>query len=193
MKLLHKVREELEEARAALQEMKKAHDLASCEKAWKLFLIHLERVWLKLDSHLCKSPKYKNWLVIDHTKHLRKHDPLLSYLTTARGADEHTIEEIVERQPGMCSINPVAGDELYIESITNQNDNVFIKTKQPISIVLFPPKLNLKSITNRNGTYNPPETHIGNAMKNIEPIDVAEAGLKFYENLIIKAEEYFLR
>jgi hypothetical protein len=162
-------------------------------KTWKLFLIHLERVWLKLDSHLRKSPKYKNWLLIDHTKHLRKHDPLLSYLITARGADEHTIEEITERQLGGFSINPAAGNELYIERMTIKNDNVFIKTKQPIRIDLFPAKLNLKPITNRNGTYNPPKTHIGNAMKSIEPIDVAEAGLIFYENLIIKAEEYFLK
>lgn len=37
---------------------------------------------------------------------LRKKDQLLSYLINARGADEHTVNEIVGRESGGIGINP---------------------------------------------------------------------------------------
>jgi hypothetical protein len=193
MKPLLKVREELEKARTALEEMRNTHDLVSYEEAWKLFLIRLERVWNKLCNQLSTSPKYKNWPIIDHAKQLRGNDPLLSYLINARGADEHTIEEIIERQSGGIGINPATGNKLHIELMTDTNGSIFIKSKQPIKIDFIPEKIKLKSITNRSGTYNPPKTHFGNPIKSIEPIDVAVAGLNYYEDLIEKAEEYFLK
>lgn len=176
-----------------MEEMRKTHDLISYEEAWKLFLIRLERVWNKLCNHLSTSPKYKNWPIIDHAKQIRRNDPLLSYLINARGADEHTIEEITERQPGGIGINPASGNELHIEHMTIANGNIFIKSKQPIKIDFIPEKIKLKSITNRSGTYNPPKTHLGNPIKSIEPIDVAEAGLNYYEELIEKAENHFIK
>jgi hypothetical protein len=193
MKPLQKVREELKKARAALEEMRKTHDLISYEEEWKLFLIRLERVWNKLCNHLSTSPKYKNWPIIDHAKQLRKNDPLLSYLENARGADEHTIEEITERQPGGIGINAAIGNELHIEHMTVKNGNIFIKSKQPIRIDFIPGKIKLKPIIKRGVTYNPPKTHLGNPIKSIEPIDVAEAGLNYYEDLIEEAEKYFLK
>jgi hypothetical protein len=186
-----KVTEELEKARAALEEMRKTYDLLSYEEAWKLFLSRLERVWNKLCNHLSKSPKYKNWLVIDHVKQLRENDPLLSYLRYARGADEHTIEEITERQSRGIGINPATGNELHIEHLTIANGKISIKSKHPLKISFIPEKIKLKSVTNRNGTYNPPKTHLGDPINSIEPISIAEAGLIFYEDLIKRAEEYF--
>jgi hypothetical protein len=195
MKPFQKVREELEEARAALQEMREAHDLAAYEKAWKLFLIHLERVWNKLCNHLSKSPKYRNWTVISHTKQLRANDPLLSYLTNARGADEHTIEEITEKQPGGIGINLADPNEHHIEhmAISVKNGNISMQSKQSVRVDFIPGRLKLNSITSRSGTYNPPDTHLDNPIKSIEPIDIAEAALNFYEDLIKKAEEHFLK
>jgi hypothetical protein len=173
--------------------MRKSHDLISYEEAWKLFLFRLERVWNKLRNHLSNSPKYKNWAIIDHAKQLRGNDPLLTYLINARDADEHTINEIIERRPGGIGINAAIGNELNIEHMSVTNGNIFIKSKQPIKIDFFPEKIKLKSITKRSGTYHIPKTHLGNPIKSIEPIDVAEAGLNFYEDLIEKAEEYFVK
>jgi hypothetical protein len=195
MKSLQKIREELVEAKASIEEMKKARDLVSYEKAWKLFLIRLERVWNKLCNHLCKSPKYKSWSIIDQAKQLRKNDPLLSYLTIARGADEHTIDEITEKQPGGIGINLADPNEHYIEHIalSAKNGNITIKSKQPLKVDFIPEKLKLNSVANRSGISNPPTTHLGNPIKSVEPIDIAEAGLDFYEDLIKKAEEHFLK
>jgi hypothetical protein len=193
MKPLLKVRDELEKARAALEEMKKSNDLVSYEEAWKLFLMRLERVWNKLCAHLSKSPKYKNCLVMDRAKQLRADDPLLSYLTNARGVDEHTIEDITERQPGGIGINPAIGNRLQIDHMTISNGNILIKSNQPIRINFYPEKIKLKSIINRSGTYHPPKTHLGNPIKSIEPMDVADAGFNYYEGLIEKAEEYFVK
>jgi hypothetical protein len=193
MKPLLKVRDELEKARLALEDMRKSHDLVSYEEAWKLFLMRLERVWNKLCAHLSKSPKYKNYLVIDHAKQLRANDPLLSYLTNARGVDEHTIEDITERQPRGIGISPATGNRLQIDHMTISNGNIVIKSKQPLRIDFFPEKIKLKSITNRSGTYHPPKTHLGNPIKSIEPMDVADAGLNYYKDLIEKAEEYFIK
>jgi len=193
MKPLLKVKNELEKARTALGEMRKSRDLASYEEAWKLFLIRLERVWNKLCAHLSKSPKYNNCLIMDYAKQLRANDPLLSYLTNARGVDEHTIDDITEKQPGGIGINPATGNKLQIDHMTISDRNIIIKSKQPIKIEFFPEKIKLKSITNRSGTYHPPKTHLGNPLKSSEPVDIAEAGINYYEDLIAKAEEYFVK
>jgi hypothetical protein len=191
MKPLLKARNELEKAGAAIEDMRNAKDSKSYTEAWELFLIRLERVWNKICSQLSKSPKYKTCLVIDQAKQLRKDDPLLTYLTTARGANEHTIEDITENEPGRIGINPAIGNELSID-MHIRNGNVFIKSEQPLKIDFIPGKVTLKPVTNRAGTCEPPKIHLGNTLPKIDPVFIAEAGLKYYANLIQEAEDFFV-
>jgi len=192
MKPIVKAREELEKARLAIEEMKIANNLKSYKEAWELFLIRLERVWNKLCNDLSRSPKYRNWTSLDKAKQLRKDDPLLSYLTNARGVSEHTIEDITEIESGGIAINPAIGNHLHIEHMHINHGNIFIKSKQRLKIEFIPGKLKLKQVSNRSATYNPPSSHLGQPLKITEPANIAEIGLIYYENLIKEAEGYFV-
>jgi hypothetical protein len=193
MQPLTKPREELEMAKAEIETMKAAPNLDAFESAWKNYLSRLERVWNKTCAHLSKSGKYQGWVEKGRTNSLRKKDPLLSYLVNARGADEHTVEEITSRTSGGIAINQAFGNSLHINHLSINNGNIFIDSKQPIKIEFIPGKTKLIPVVNRGRTYEPPTTHLGGLLKNKEPIHLAEAGIEFYENFIEKAEEFFIK
>ena len=132
---------ELAKARAAIEIMRNAKALDEFEESWKEFLGRLERIWSKSKSHFGKSPKWNGWK--GKFEPLRKTDPLLSYLINARGADEHTVNEIVGRMPGGIGINPAEGSSLYIEHMESKDGNIFIKSPQKIKVEFLPEKTTL--------------------------------------------------
>ena len=142
---------ELAKARAAIGEMRDAKTLDALEEAWKEFLGRLERVWNKGVSHFGKSPKWNGWK--GQFEGLRKTDPLLSYLVNARGADEHTVNEIVGREAPGIGINPAKGNSLYIERMEINNGNIFIQSPQKIRVDFLPARTTLLPVTNRGRVY----------------------------------------
>jgi hypothetical protein len=182
---------ELSKARAAIRTMRCAKTLDEFEENWKTFLGRLERVWSKSINHFGKSPKWNGWK--GKYESLRKSDPLLSYLINARGADEHTVNEIVEREPGGIGINPAEGNSLYIEHMALNRGNIFIKSPQKMKFEFHPAKTKLISILNRGRTYQVPNTHLGNAIDPNNVIAIAEAGIQFYEHFLSQAESYFVK
>lgn len=182
---------ELTKARAAVEGMRNAKALDEFEEAWKEFLGRLERVWNKGVSHFGKSPKWNGWK--GQFECLRKTDPLLSYLVNARGADEHTVNEIVGREPGGIGINPAEGGSLYIEHMEINNGNIFIKSPQKIKIDFLPGRTTLLPVTNRGRVYPVPTSHLGNPLDPTNVIGVADSGAKFYEHFLVKAEEFFVK
>ena len=92
---------------------------------------------------------------------LRKKDPLLVYLINARGADEHTVNEIVSREPGGIGINPAEGNSLYIEEMTINKGTISIKSPQKIRVDFIPARTKLLPVVNRGRTYPIPISHRG--------------------------------
>lgn len=182
---------ELSKARAAVEGMRDAKTLDEFKEEWKEFLGRLERVWNKAVSHFGKSPKWNGWK--GQFEGLRKTDALLSYLVNARGADEHTVNEIVGREPGGVGISPVEGNSLYIEYMEVNNGNVFIKSPQKIKIDFLPARTTLLPVTNRGRVYPAPTSHLGNPVDPTNVIGVAGAGAQFYEHFLCKAEEFFVK
>jgi hypothetical protein len=182
---------ELVKARAAIEAMRNATTLDAFEEGWKEFLGRLERVWTKSINHFGKSPKWNGWKG-KYESH-RKTDQLLSYLVNARGADEHTVNEIVGREPGGIGINPAEGNSLYIERMEINNGNIFIKSPQKIKIDFLPAKTTLLPVTNRGRTYPVPTTHLGNPIDPMNVIAVAEAGTNFYGQFLAQAEAFFVK
>lgn len=182
---------ELAKARAAIDEMHNAKTLDAFEEAWKKFLGRLERVWNKGESHFGKSPRWNGWKA--QFVGLRKTDPLLSYLCNARGADEHTVNEIVGRETGGIGINPVEGNSLYIERMEINNGNIFIKSPQKIRVEFFPARTMLLPVTNRGRVYDVPSSHLGNPVNQRNVIAIAELAAQFYEQFLTKAEEFFVK
>lgn len=182
---------ELAKARAAVDEMRNAKTLDEFEEAWKEFLGRLERVWNKGLSHFGKSPKWNGWK--GQFEGLRKTDHLLSYLVNARGADEHTVNEIVGREPGGIGINPAEGNSLYVERMEVNNGNIFIKSPQKIKVAFLPTRTTLLPITNRGRVYPVPSSHLGNPVDPTNVIAVADAAVRFYEHFLVNAEEFFVK
>jgi hypothetical protein len=182
---------ELARAKAAVDAMKESTTLDQIEEAWKVFLHCIERVWNKTASHYAKSPKWNGW----QGKFLkfRKDDQLLVYFIHARGAEEHTVEEIVGRESGGIGINAANGNSLYIERMVINGPNVWIKSPQALRIDFIPARTVLRPITNRGRVYPVPTEHLGKKIDPNNVVQLAEAGLTFYTNLVEEVEAAFIR
>ena len=191
MKHFEQPRIELAKAKASIEGMRNAKSLDEFEEHWKTFLHVLERVWNKAWHHYSKSPKWNEWK--GKYEKLRKKDPLLAYLINARGADEHTVNEIVSREHGGIGINPAEGNSLYIEEMTINKGTISIKSPQKIRVDFIPARTTLLPVVNRERTYPIPISHRGTPIDPSKVIEVAEAGVEFYEEFLNDVEATFVK
>jgi hypothetical protein len=191
MKHSEQPRIELAKAKACIDGLRNARSLDEFEEHWKNFLHKLERVWNKTCNHYSKSPKWNGWK--GKYEQLRKKDPLLSYLVNARGADEHTVNEITSRKPGSIGINPAEGNSLYIEKMTIKTDHVSINSPQKISVDFIPARTVLADVISRGRTYPVPTSHRGKPVDPANVTDIAETAVEFYKEFLDEVEAYFVK
>jgi hypothetical protein len=167
-----------------------ASSVHEIENQWKQFLYHLERVWYKCENHFGKSPKWNGWK--GKFEVARKRDPLLSYLINARGADEHTVEEITEKKPGSIGIGPGHTGSVHIKSLEFGPDGIKFDGEGSLKLTFSPASIQLLPVVNRGRTYLVPTQHKGTP---IQPgiLNIAKAGLDFYAKLVADAEEHFVK
>lgn len=182
---------ELARAREAAARMAAAASLDEYEEHWKEFLRRVERCWNKAHAHYGKSPKWNGWH--GRIDRLRRTDPLLSYLVNARGAEEHTVNEITTRHPGGIGINPAEGNSLYIERMEVNNGVISVRSPQKIKVDFIPARMGLLPVTNRGRTYVTPTLHLGNTIDPQNVQAVAGMALAFYEQVLREAEAFFVK
>ena len=182
---------ELDRARAALDAMRSSKTLEEFEENWKDFLRRIERTWNKVTAHFGKSPKWDVWR--GKFEALRKTDQLLSYLVNARGAEEHTVNEVMGREPGGIGINPAEGNSLYIERMEVNNGKITIQSPQKLRIEFIPARATLVPIVNRGKTYSVPTNHLGGRIEPSDVLAVADAALAFYRDALEQAEKFFVK
>lgn len=182
---------ELVKARQAIDRMKSAESLDDFEEDWKEFLRRLERCFNKIQAHYKKSPKWGGWF--GRFSKTISSDQLLVYLRNARGADEHSVEEIVERSSPRVAFNPAVGDTIFIKNMVIRG-GVIQSMEAPlgVAITFYPEKTRLLPITNRSIVYPVPELHQGKPVNPFNVVDIAECGYKFYEGVLSDAEKYFV-
>jgi hypothetical protein len=188
---LHQAKAALRAANRALERMKDAHDVEEFEDAWQDYLGSLEKSWVKVERS-CQA--YRNRFQPWQGKFARrrKKDPLLRYLKHARHADEHTIEEIIERVPGYRTLNPAYGNSWHIEHLEiRDGDIVSYSGDKPVMVQDIPDRVELRRFKESGTWYNPPTQHLDKALNRQDPISVAELGLRFYTNFVEQAEEKF--
>lgn len=183
--------QELKTAQLQIDAMRQVGSLDEFEEHWKEFLRRLERVWYKATNHFSRSPKWNGWK--GKYEQARKKDPLLSYLKNARGADEHTVGEISEREPGGIGINPAEGNSLYIEKMTINRGVINIQSPQKIRIAFIPAKMKLLPVTNSGRIYKVPTEHFGAKINPKNVIEIAEIAIEFYSKFLEEAEKYFVK
>src|SRR5215218_1745734 len=132
---LHQAKAALRAANRALERMKAARDIEEFEDAWQDYLGSLEKSWVKVERS-CQA--YRNQFQPWQGKFARrrKKDPLLRYLKHARHADEHTIEEIIERVPGYRTLNPAYGKSWHIEHLEIR-DGDMVSYSEEISLLWY--------------------------------------------------------
>ena len=183
---------ELDKALKSIVAMESAPCLDDFEEAWKSYLFRLERCFNKAQAHFKKSPKWDAWW--GKYKKLRTTDDLLAYLINARGAEEHSVEDIAGRQGGGIGINPVDGDSVYIESITTDGaGNLIIRSPQALKIEFVPDRMTLLPVRNRGRDYLVPSTHLGAKIDANDVCGVAKLAHGFYSEFLSAAEEYFVK
>jgi hypothetical protein len=191
MKHSEKPYQELSKANLAVTAMENAKSLDEFDEHWKRFLSHIERIWNKASNHFSKSPKWNGWK--GKYEKLRKKDPLLAYFINARGADEHTVNDIVDREPGGIGINPAEENNLHIENMTINKGTISINSSQKLRIDFIPAKTKLLPITNRGRQYPVPKSHMGNPIDPANVVEIARIGAVFYESFLNEAEKYFVK
>ncbi|MFZ1288904.1 MAG: hypothetical protein WAR79_02350 [Melioribacteraceae bacterium] len=182
---------ELIKAKEAIEEMKISKSLEEFEKYWIEFLHNLERTWSKIFDHFRKSPKWNGWQ--SKYVNLRKNDQLLCYLINARGAEEHTINEITSKESSRIGISHAQGNNLFVNYMHITKNQIFIDSPQKIKIEHFPAKIKLLSVKNRGRVYPVPDEHLGQKINNIDLIVLAQLAVKFYEDLLNDANTFFVK
>jgi ribosomal protein S15P/S13E len=193
MKPIEKPWEQLKKASLGIEKMKTSKSLDEYEEHWKDYLHNLERAWNKLTSHLKKSPKFQGWNRRGQIEKLRKQDNLLSYLVNARGADEHSIEDITTKESGGIGINPVQGNSLTLNNLTINGGDISFESVQAVRVDFIPGKIRLLPITNRGRTYEVPSQHLGHTLKSADPVELSELAINLYTGYFKEAEEYFVK
>ena len=101
------------------------------------------------------------WSIGKKYESLRKNDPLLAYVKSARDTDEHTVNEIVAHEPGGIGINAAEGNSLFIERMEIGRGKISIKSPQKIRVDFLPSKTKLLPVVKRDQTYDVPAMHLG--------------------------------
>lgn len=183
---------ELDKAASSIGEMSSAKTLDEFEEAWKSYLSRLERCFNKAQAHFKKSPNWDSWW--GKYKRLRSDDELLSYLINARGAEEHSVEQIVEKHLGSVVINAADGDSLFIKEMNIDGfGRLSINSPQDLSVVFSPAKMALLPIKNRGRDYPVPKLHLGRSIDPADVCGISKLAHDFYAEFLIAAEGYFVK
>jgi hypothetical protein len=189
---LNVARKELRGAERALDSLPSAQSYAALEDTWTSFLRHLERSYNKAQAQLKRSSKFQGWPVRGRVEALRSKDPLLSYLRSARGAEEHGIEPIATAKPGGVGIGPAEGNSLYIRNMTVDRGKITIDSPNKIRVKVIPAEFVLAPVINRGVKYEVPKSHLGADLPSSDPVTLGEHGLKFYQDFLEEAEREFV-
>lgn len=154
--------------------MQRAKTLEEAEQGWSEYLLAVASIYSKLELGCKADGSLAGWF--GRVKKERKDDHLLSYLHHARNSDEHTIDDITTMRDHSYKLHPIESDEEGVKAFQ-------IETLDTPSWILLPVK------DERYGdSFNPPGWHMGKALIDESPTNVAKVGLEYMESLVETAE-----
>jgi len=172
-------------AAKSLADMKAANDFPTVERHWTAFLSAAARVFNKLEQGAKTSGQSNAWFGRKHRE--RKTGPLLRYVWHARNADEHTLEQITELNPGRADLVTPTAREVAALRETLRDE------KRPHAVlglieVVFPHVV-LRSVTDRMVRYDPPDSHLGKSLADKSPARVGDLELTYLDAMIGEAAQ----
>ena len=182
----------LERARAAVESMEAVEkwqtadwDYKTLETGWWTFLHAASGIYAKLEQGSKSSGKSTAWF--GRIKHLRKKDPLLSYIHHARDAEQHGLDPVLERQ----RFGMLAKKGAVVAPPQKEGDHWHITATVgvPMEVKLVSADLFLVSVTDDRfkDTFDPPNSHLGAELADKSPWTVARLGLVYLTSLIDEA------
>ncbi|EGG92916.1 hypothetical protein IMCC1989_2179 [gamma proteobacterium IMCC1989] len=181
---------ELRSAKRSIEAMISADSLEIFEEEWRDYLNCIEQLWNKVErSCQHKRSQFEPWQ--GQFKRLRKKDMLLRYLKQARHAHNHSIQEVMEAKPASKSINFAGGKGGYIKSLKFESGNITHYEGDPLEVIDRPKRYAAIKVKNEGKWYNPPASHLDKKFISDSALDIAIAGLAFYECYISQVEEQF--
>lgn len=184
---------ELEKSKKNFEAMKNSKTLDEYEENWRNFVTNLEKVWIKAERECIEfKNKFQPWQ--GKFTRERRIDPLLKYVKNARDVETHSIQEIVEKQKGYTTINPLDKNKpLEIKNLIIANGKMsFTESSQPLIVEQHSAKIMAIPFTNQGTVYLPPEFHRGQRLQDkSNPLEIAELAIKYYENYLDEIENKF--
>lgn len=176
---------ELRRANQALARLMSPKDLLDFRDAWDDFLHHTRRLTLKLELGCRSEEQAKSWY--GRVRQDQRQDDLLCYLLHARNAEQHGLETTLD-----TSTSIGARGSIFVENLTIVDGKITSAKVKPLSpgsklviqhiSVLVPVK------DGRSGTiYNPPRSHLGEAVADQSPLAIATLAIKYYADILEQA------
>ncbi|QRR06437.1 hypothetical protein FPJ27_08340 [Burkholderia sp. MS455] len=179
--------QDLEDARAHLDDMRGAKTFAAFKRAWGGVLSDLSRAWHCTQSCVKPYPTVKEHPTFcDAFKKIGDGgDPLLEYLRMARNAREHAVVEITRDEPGHLAINPPKGAQgLYIRHMELKAGRMVLDAPRGAEVVFRAGRVIPATFTAFGKEYFPPLYHLGKPVDGFDAIALAEAGIAYYDTVI---------
>jgi hypothetical protein len=171
--------------------MRAARAFDELEDGWRDYLGALEKAWLKAERE-CQTVRaeFEPWQ--QQFRAERKSDPLLRYLSHARNADTHTIQDTLNQTPPGIGLGPAYGNSWYIDRLEISNGQItHYSGDKPMKVTFIPGRLELLTVVDRGVSYEPPKSHRGEPLSKTDPVSVAVLGLTYYEAFVEEAERRF--
>lgn len=154
--------------------MENATTIAQAERGWSEFLLAVASIYAKLEQGAKGNGVASGWF--GRVKKERKDDHLLSYLHHARNSDEHSIDDITIVRDYSYRLRERKSEERGYRTFT-------VETRPQPSWVLLPVRDN-----RYNDEFHPPGWHMGAALIDESPLNVAKVGFDYIAKLIDTAE-----
>jgi hypothetical protein len=176
-------------ADGALSDLKNANSYDQFFDAWFIFLTAWKGIYTVLEQGAKPLPQSMQWF--GEKAKERRSDPLLQYLFQARNVEEHGLKRSIEHGGGahLYAVTPGQNITMQINPATGRGRGIDFDTGLPLELLNEqPPGPTLAFIKDRNGKVcAPPIIHLGNQLKDMSPIGVAEIALSYITELVGEA------
>ena len=175
-------------AKKAASELSGAKTYEEFADAWYAFLVALKNIYTVLEQGAKASPQSRQWFGGKAAE--RRADELLQYLYEARNDDEHGLEPITTHQRPELRVG-VAKEGFSSAMSISMIGGVISSTSfdgKPVLIERTPEAFLLNNIQPRGRPSTaPPTKHMGVALEDVSPRNVASLALTYMDTLVSEA------
>lgn len=189
---LKKPRNRLRRSADAVTAMAVTRNYEEFEDIWERFLNDCNAFFDLLYVATKANQRARTWY--GEKQRQRRKDPLLKYLWEARNSNEHSVADTTGHMPGSYLIGipgPGRSSSIRISgTIGGPNENFTVTSMDglPVHSIVQPSYAVLLPVTARDKTiYAPPTSHLGDALSDTTPRNVARLAVAYMDAIFSEA------